>query len=255
MDGKFRFLGLAIAAMLFAWCAEAQESGKLTTISVATPIWEDQTHEDGTGLFFDIIRKVYEPSGIRMKFEIMPWKRCEEMIGANQADVIPAAYKDDPGGVYPKYPLYVDYTTAVFKKSRIKEWKGLQTLKEKNVIWLRGYNFHDVPALKALSLRWSEIDDYAQAWEMLKNDRVDAYLESLIDLERYIRKNKADMSTYQSEVLVAKNAYLKFSKSDKSKKLIEIYDKRIPELIASGELEALFKKWNVKFEPFKPEND
>lgn len=254
MDSKLKILGLAVFAILFAWCVQAQESIKPTTIIVATPMWEDQTHEDGTGLFFDIIRKVYEPSGIKMKFEIVPWKRAEEMVAEDQADVIPAGYKDDPG-VYPKNPLYVDYTTAVFKKSVIKEWKGLQTLKEKNVIWQRGYNFHNVPALKALSLKWSEFDDYAQAWEMLKNDRVDAYLESLIDLERYIRKNKIDMSVYQSEVLVAKNAYLRFSKSDKSKKLIEIYDKKIPELIASGELEAMFKKWNVKFETFKPEND
>jgi polar amino acid transport system substrate-binding protein len=254
MNFHFKMCVLTVAAVLIICAAHAQDVEKLTTINVVTPMWEDQTQEDGTGLFFDVIRKVYEPSGIQLKFEIMPWQRAEEMVAAGQADAVPAAYRDNPG-VYPKYPLYVDYTTAVFKKSHIKEWKGPQTLKEKNVIWIRGYNFQDIPALIPLAMKWSEIDDYEQAWGMLENDRIDAYLESLIDLERYIRNNQIDMSQYQMEILVAKNAYIKFSNSNKSKKLIEIYDKRIPELMASGELKTMFEKWKVKFEPFKPEND
>lgn len=243
------FILLIIANQL-----QAQETGQPTSILVVTPMWEDQTHEDGTGLFFDIIRKVYEPFGIQMKYQIVPWKRAEDMINSNKADIIPAAYKDNPG-LYPKYPLYIDYTTAVFKKSRFPEWKGLETLKDKTAIWLRGYAFNDVPEIKALHLKWSEIDEYSQAWIMLNNDRADVYIESMIDLERYIRTNRIDMTPYQMKVLVSKNAYLKFSNTEKSKRLVELYDKRIPELIGSGELEALFKKWNVKFEPFTPDKD
>lgn len=44
-----------------------EDTDKITDIHIATPLWEGQTNKDGTGLFFDIVRSVYEPAGLTMK--------------------------------------------------------------------------------------------------------------------------------------------------------------------------------------------
>jgi hypothetical protein len=70
-------------ALLFA-----QELDKNKTIFIVTPEWDGQTNKDGTGLFFDIVRSVYEPEGIKMKFEIVPWKRAELMVISDKAALL-----------------------------------------------------------------------------------------------------------------------------------------------------------------------
>ena len=62
--------------------------GEIKTIHIVTPAWPDQTNEDGNGLFFDIVRSIYEPAGIKMKYEIVPWKRAELMLNSNRADAM-----------------------------------------------------------------------------------------------------------------------------------------------------------------------
>ena len=228
---------------------------KITTIHIVTPSWVNQTHKDGTGLFFDIIRKVYEPVGIKMKFTIVPWKRAKMMIETNQADARLAVVRTGKEQVMPEYPLYVDYTVAIFKKDTIRDWKGIETLNGKNAVWMRGYDFHKIHPLSDIQLEWSEINSWEQAWEMLEHDRVDVYIDALIDIAPYIKHHHIDMTPYRLETLYSRNAYMNFSESKRSKKLMEIYDKRIIELLHSGELKKCFEKWGVKFAPFKPEKE
>jgi ABC-type amino acid transport substrate-binding protein len=92
---------------------------------------------------------------------------------------------------------------------------------------------------------------------MLENNRAEVYIETLVDVWEPAKRNGIDMNNYQMETLWTENYYIAFSKSDKSKKLIEIYDKRIPELLQSGELKQLFEKWKYEFLPdiWKPKRD
>ena len=224
------------------------EIGKITEIRIVTPAWPDQTNEDGTGLFFDIVRSVYEPVGIKMTYEIFPWKRAEAMIASAEADAMLSALKRKDR-LTPEYPLWVEYTAVVFRKDKIKEWNGLKTLDNKRTVWLRGYDFHTISYLKSVKLDWAEIDEYESGWKMLEKGRTDFYIDALADIEQYIRKNKPDMNVYQVETVWGENAYMSFSKTEKSKKLIEIYDRKIIEMFKSGELKKIFEKWNVIFSP------
>jgi len=228
--------------------AFGNEAAKITEIRIVTPSWPDQTNEDGTGLFFDIVRSVYEPAGIKMTYKIFPWKRAEAMIASDEADAMLSALKRKDR-LTPEYPLWVEYTAVVFRKDKVKEWKGLKILDNKRSVWLRGYDFHTTSYLKSVKLDWEEIDAYESAWKMLEKGRTDFYIDALADIEQYIKKNKPDMNVYQVETIWGENAYMSFSKSEKSKKLIEIYDKRIIELFKSGELKKIFEKWNVIFPP------
>ncbi|WP_166405087.1 substrate-binding periplasmic protein [Desulfonema ishimotonii] len=224
-------------------------SEEITSIKIVTPAWESQTNEDGTGLLFDIVRNVYEPVGIKMEYEIVPWKRAEVMLAAKRADAMLSARKRKDR-LTPEYPMWMEYTAAVFRKDNVTDWNGVKTLEGKKSIWLRGYDFHTDDKLKRLNLRWYEVDSYAQGWAMLnKKGRADFFLDALVDMSQYIRKNRINMSQYQIEALWGEPSYMSFAKTEKSDRLIKIYDERIVKLFKSGELKKLFDKWEIKYSP------
>ncbi|MEZ4527925.1 MAG: transporter substrate-binding domain-containing protein [Desulfobacterales bacterium] len=244
-QGMLLLLTLCIGAGAYA-----QEAAETETIDIATPVWEGQTNEDGTGLFFDIIRAVYEPAGIKMQFQIMPWKRAVQEMLSGKADAVLDMYSEDiaENMIAPSYPLLTEFTVAVFKKERIKEWKGIQSLSGLDLIWIRGYNYQNSRHLKGIKFNWSEIDEYDTAWRMLAKNRTDAYLDAYTDATAYIKENKVDMNLYTMETIGGDKGYMVCGKSPKSEEFVKIYDKRILELLASGELEKIFAKWNYPFQ-------
>jgi len=245
MQGILLLLILCIAAG-----ACAQEAEKIESIQIATPAWEGQTNADGTGLFFDIIRAVYEPGGIKVKFEIMPWKRAVQEMLSGRADAVLDMYREDIAEdmIAPNYPLLTEFTVAVFRKERIKEWKGAESLSGLDVIWIRGYNYHNSRHLRGIKFNWSEIDDYDTAWRMLSKNRADAYLEAYTDAKSYIKGNNVDMNLYRMETIGGDKGYMVCRKSRKAENLIRIYEIRIIELLSSGELKKIFDKWNYPFQ-------
>ena len=221
----------------------------ISAIRIVTPSWNTLTNEDGTGLYFDLMRKVFEPAGIKMKYEIVPWKRAKDMIQAGVADALLAAYltKDDPNFIYPEHPMDVDYTVAVFKKGEMT-WDGRKSLEGKTAVWKRGYNYQNYLDVK---MDWSEIDSTDQGFNMVEKDRVDAYLDIKPTIDGYMKEHPDETSQLQVETAFTINTYPRFGNNSRSRKLIDIYDKRMAELKDSGELAEVFKKWGMDLPPWK----
>jgi polar amino acid transport system substrate-binding protein len=248
------FLQIGIFLLVMIWYAvfaSGQEDQKITTIHIATPAWEGYTNADGTGLWFEIVRAVYEPVGIHMSYEIMPWKRAMDQVMSGKADAMLGEY-DNKDLVMPRYPLDVERTGVVFKKDTISTWTGVTSLAGKTVVWLRGYNYNEASELAGIKCTWYEVDRSDQAWRMLEKGRVAFYLDDRNDIKTYIETHPLDMTPYQVETAWVTNTYVAFGKSKRAEQLIAIYDQRIPELLVSGELQKLFETWKVEFPPFKP---
>lgn len=244
----WNIFALAIFFPVFSMASE-----NLEAIHIATPEWEDTTNQDGTGVYFDIIRSVYEPSGIQLKFEIVPWNRAISMVKNHQADALPGGYfvgdREDVDDLFPRHPIDTEIASAVYKKDKIKDWQGPESLSGKKVLWLRGYNYDKYLNVK---VDFDEIDERVQAWKLLDAGRYDFYMDALYDIESYVGQNQVDVEKYGIEPVIYNNLYLRFANTPKSKKLIEIYDQRIPELVESGEMEKIFQKWGLDMIPFAP---
>ncbi len=240
---------LGFIAFLVLFIAVSAFGEDIKTINIVTPSWKAQTNKDGTGLLFDIIRSVYEPVNIKMEYKFVPWARAEKMIQEKKADSMLCASKKEDR-LTPNYPMFVEYICALFKKENIKKWEGLKTLNGKSAIWLRGYAFPADLNMKGVKLKkWDEIDSYQEGWGLIDKGRADFFLDVLVDMEPYIKANKIDMKPYQLEMIWTSNAYMSFAKTEKSKKLIEIYDKQIMKMFKSGELKKLYEKWDIRFSP------
>lgn len=244
---------LAILLTLFLVYGSVSPAYAGEEIRIITPQWEGQTNADGTGLFFEILKAVYGPEGIALRFKFAPWKRCQTAVTAGLEDAMLCEWKDHAKAqrqLTPTYPLYIEQTAAVVKKASDMVWNGVLSLDHKRVVWLRGYNYHTNTRMKGVQLAdWHEVDSYKEAWRHLNSDRFDVYLDALIDIEAYMRAQKIDARRYKTRVLWKDKSYVAFSDTPKSKKLIAIYDGRIRQMLRSGKLAGIYHKWHLAFDP------
>ncbi len=256
-DSQWRlFLSLAavLLGMAVLTCPVRAET-EITEIRIATQVWEDFTNQDGTGLYFDLLRAVYEPAGIELRYQFVPWKRAEVMIRQQEADALLAAFYNPSyeKTLYPRYPMDSEQIYALFEKSAVDQWQKQKSLENQMVAWPRGYNYHRYMAVK---VHFSETDSPKQAWQMLKHGRIAFYLASLEEIEALIADHKIPMEQFEFKAVSEKPLFLRFGKFPRSRKLIRIYDHRIPKLLESGKFKRIFEKYQVAmpgFEPRKPE--
>ena len=243
----------SILLVMFCLAAGPSPARAGDVIHVVTPEWERQTNRDGSGLFFDIVRAVYQPAGIAMTYTFFPWKRCQATVNAKRADAMLCvwqAHARKQNQLIPRFPIFVEKTVAVFKNASRFNWHGIHTLDYKRAVWLRGYDYHKDEAMAEIQLaRWHEVDSHEDAWRQLNLDRFDMYIEAQIDLDNFIREHRIDMNLYEKKVLWRENAYVAFANTERSKHLIRVFDRRIQEIFKSGELARIYRRWNQAFDP------
>lgn len=250
---RMRFMIMWLAATgIFFGMGLFSSIGAEETLRVVTPSWNNQTNEDGTGLFFEIVRAAYARTDVRMTHVIVPWKRAISMVKHGDADAMLCVWKehaDEYGLVVPRYPMFVEHTACVFPAERKGRWRGIESLAHQRIIWLRGYDYHATTHLGEVPMEWSEVDDYDQAWGMLKRDRVDYYIDALIDIDQYVAENHIPLDQYEIRILWGQNAYVAFTDAPSSPPLMDQFDKWIRAIFDSGELKAIYEKWGVRFSP------
>jgi polar amino acid transport system substrate-binding protein len=220
---------------------------RITTIRLITSEWPGYTNKDGTGLYFDVIKAVYEPEGIQIKFELVPWKRAQAMVKKTADAIVGETIMPEEDYLYPQWPIDIEELTVMFKKGKAAEWKGEASLENKTVSWIRGYDFQ---TFLNVNMTIREIDDLRSGLLMLENDRIDFlvdYIDGIEEEAQNIQKTlnpKFDLAQYQMESLrVGEKVYVAFVNSERGKKLVEIFDRRMAQLYESGVLDTMYKNF------------
>lgn len=229
--------------------AHGSEDRKPDSIKIATPVWKGWTNEDGTGLYLELLKLVYEPVGVDVRYEFVPWARAVSYIDSKKNDAMLGSY-NTVDAYFPNYPIDTEYTAIVYKKGLPIEWLGEETLRNKSIVWVRGYNYHKYLNVK---VRYIEVNKSEQGWLMLKADRVEFFMNSLTAINKYLKQNDIDRDNFNIETVLTKNLYLRFAKTEKSKQLIQIFDQRMNELTKLGILKELYAKWDSPYPNIKPQ--
>ena len=132
--------------------------------------------------------------------------------------------------------MWLDTSAVVFKKKRFR-WIGIESIENKTVGWIRAYNYQ---SHLSTSVNIQELNYSHQGWKMLALDRLDFYMDSITELNSYTKNEIPNIHEYSIEPVLHKKMYMRFSKSKRSKLLIELFDKRIMELFASKKLMELY---------------
>ncbi len=244
---------LIIVIILFSFPSYATE----LSIHFVCAEWEGYTNEDGTGVYWEIVKAVYEPLGYKIHTNVFPWKRAEYMVETKKTDALVGDYyypnKDGKERLYPVWHISIEEPlVAIFIKGDHKI-KDFNSLKNKSIVWLRGYDFDSI-YLKDIPHTMLETDSIKKGLKLISLDCCDVFLDYISNIENAAKKININPAFFETVVVKKGNKlFLNFLNTEKSKEFIKIYDKRIPELLKSGELEEIFKKYNLTIQKFGPD--
>ena len=207
-------------------------------IHLVSDTWEGATNKDGSGLFFELARIVYEDVGIKLDYKIVPYSRSIYMVKNEEADAwVGSFYAEENFPLYPQWHIDNNRVSIVFKKNTVKGWDGETSIIGKNVVMRRDYDYDryiDAQFIKA------EVDKIKQAFGMLENGRVEFYIEAQMELNSWISANKLNMEDYKIEHFLDLKVYIAFANNDRGKYFKELWDRRMEKIYNTDSVKKLY---------------
>lgn len=245
---RFCIVFLAVISS-WTWAAPEKtaqfERQHIKSMSVVAPEWEGYTNADGTGLYWDIFRAIYEPEGIKVNPKTVPWNRAMKMVSKYRTyNAIVGEYRNtDEQVIFPIYPIDVEYMSVLSKKQNGANWGGLKSLSGRTVGWIKDY---DVIHESKRDFTLKEFRNIEQGIRLLEAGTIDFLIDDWDEIAAAMQEYKMSTTEYSvNEMPEGKDLFAAFSIDNLSRELIVIYNERIPELAESGELAKIYEKWDT----------
>ncbi|MBA1221341.1 amino acid ABC transporter substrate-binding protein [Pseudomonas fulva] len=237
---KGMLLALLMAAAPWAAAGDSQP-GQIRLVSEE---WADYTNADGTGVAWDVMRKVFQPAGIEVMPQSAPYSRAIGLVKRGEADAWVGSYKDESeDNLYPRWHFDVDHIYALGLAS--KPAPTLATIGDYRLAWVRGYAYGKyLPRVR----EYREIQRREGILPMLEHDRVDFYVDAMTEVD-YVIGQSSQPDRFRRTHVVELPMYLAFARSQRGEALRDVFDKRMAELVRSGELKPIFERWKQPY-PF-----
>lgn len=228
-----------------AWAASP--TAQPTHMRVVSEEWIDYTNKDGTGLAWDILRKVFEPAGVTLQIRSEPYTRAIGLVQKAEAEAWVGSYdREVDNNLYPRWHFDIDHIYALSLTS--KPVPQLETLGQYRLTWVRGYEFQRyLPNIK----RFYEVQRRSSILSMLQHGRADYYIDAHTEVE-YVLSLSQKPSEYRRTHLIELPLYLAFADTPQGRALLVLFDQRMDSLVPSGELREIFERWQQPY-PFDGE--
>lgn len=118
MQGCRWLLLVLLLAGGVTWAAEPLPKKPLHA-RLASEVWLDYTNADGTGLAWELLRKVFEPVGVKVKTASVPYSRAIGLVKRGEADAWVGSYHEESAdNIYPRWHFDQDHIYALGLASR-----------------------------------------------------------------------------------------------------------------------------------------
>ncbi|WP_409278576.1 substrate-binding periplasmic protein [Pseudomonas defluvii] len=243
MQGCRWLLLVLLLAGGVTWAAEPLPTKPLQA-RLASEVWLDYTNADGTGLAWELLRKVFEPVGVKVKTLSVPYSRAIGLVKRGEADAWVGSYHEESAdNIYPRWHIDQDHIYALGLASRPVPTQ--ETLGQFQLAWVRGYDFNSyLPYVD----RYREVQRREGILPMLEYGRVDFYIDALTEVD-YVLSQAQNPAAFRRTHLAELPLYLAFAKTPEGRALKEIFDQRMDELVPSGQLREIFTRWKQPY-PF-----
>jgi len=244
---------LYILFICFSFVSQSLGQDK-AIVKVVGESWDGYTNQDGTGLYFDIIKKVFKNSKYKLSIKTMPWKRASLFVERKRADILVGSYfSDNEKLIFPKRHLAIEEAVVAFyKKTKLSKFnnKKINSFIGKRIAWIRGYGFEDSILKDVHDYKMIEVTELKQALKMLDADRIDIILDYKSTIKKLAKKMGFVIYPWMSfdEVKAGKKLYLAFTNTKRSLELIAYYEKRMNVLVKTQDLKNICKKWGISIE-------
>ncbi len=231
--------------ILFSSLLSAQEKKE---IIVTTESCKGAANRDGSGLYWDIMKMVYEPLGYSITKKFNTYNKSALMLELNKADVHLGSYIDsNEFALYPKYYFDQDIVVAIFRNDSVEEWKGKKSLQDLKVGWLRG---HDYDKYLSVYVKAKELSTVENGLKLLGNEHLDAFLDDRDNLKNYLSHSKLNNKEFTKKTIMQLKLYPAFAKTSQGEKLRKIWDKQMESLIETEEFKQLYFNSEYALSPY-----
>ncbi|HEK1687208.1 TPA: transporter substrate-binding domain-containing protein [Pseudomonas putida] len=233
---------LALILVFLPWSAGAAELPK--QVRLVSEEWIDYTNADGSGVAWDVLRKVFEPAGVKVVASSAPYSRAVGLVKRGEADAWVGSYKEEnEDNLYPRWHFDMDHIYALGLAS--KPVPALNSVGDYRLAWVRGYDYQNyLPNVK----NFREIQRREGILPMLEHDRVDFYIDAETEVD-YVLHQASKPQDFRRTHIAELPLYLAFTHSDQGKALRDLFDQRMEKLVRSGELRSIFERWKQPY-PF-----
>ena len=237
------------------WQAPVTIAGSnMKEITIVSDEREDLTNDNGSGFYWDLMRAIFEPAGVRVITKIRPAKRAVSEVKSQLSDAMLGAIRGDVDGVlYPQWYYSADYVSVIYKYDKFSNWHGQDTFANKAVSWVRGYDFDKYLYVPVEPV---QVTNRIQGLKLINIGRIDFFFDNLFDLRKAIltssnelKKHNFIANDYHIENILEHKQYLAFSNTQKGAYMRALFDDRFAKMLFSGELKTLFDKWHYPY-PF-----
>lgn len=213
-------------------------------IHLASEQWTDYTSADGSGLAWDVLRKVFEPAGITVQTHSVPYTRSIGLAQRAEVDAWVGAYHNEVEGLlYPRSPYDSDHIYALGLASNPSP--TLETLGSYRLAWVRGYKYDQY----LLNLHhFDQLQRRDGVLTMLLHGRVDFYIDALPELKELLSRAEQP-KRFKLTHITELPLFLGFADNDRGRRLMALFDRRMVVLKKNGELKPVFARWNQPY-PF-----
>lgn len=213
-------------------------------IHLVSERWPSFTEDDGSGVAWEVLRLVFEPAGVRVNMQTVPYSRSVGLVRRGEADAWVGAYAREVEDVhYPRWHFDRDYVSALGLADAPEP--TVEVLGNAKLVWIRGYRYERyLPGVT----RFQEIQKRDTVLPMIDARRADYFIDARVDVDMMLEQTK-ERRRYRVTNLLRLPLYLGFARTPAAMALADIYDERMTQLVGSGALRPVYERWNWEY-PF-----
>ncbi len=208
---------------------------------------------DRPGYVVELARLIFEPAGVKVDYQLMPWK--DALAAARKAEVdavIGANPTEAEGLLLPKQSAGMPRVALFVKKDNPWKYENLQSLNSVRLGVIAGYSYWDSFDAFLKSNRSGKVvyfqgetpltDGIAQ----LNKGKIDVMAETLAVFIWTVRSEGGSPADYRVAYLQAGEAiYMAFAKTAAGERYARIFDEGLVRLRKSGELATILKRYGL----------
>ena len=239
--------------MVFAMLVRVRPGGRTgrtapSVIHLASEDWEDYTAADGHGLGWDVLRKVFEPAGVKLDIRTEPYMRSHGAGRSVGSRRLVGSYRDES-------ERRAVSALELRYRSHLCPGPGQQPGRRPRKPWAN----IDWPGSAATITRITcptsaainEVKRRTGILSMLTHNRADFYIDALTEVEYCHQARQGSVAVPRTHIWLSCRCISCFAKTPKARALMALFDQRMEQLVKSGELKPIFERWKQPY-PFDP---
>jgi polar amino acid transport system substrate-binding protein len=245
-----RLLTLALLWSALAAPLQAQARELLAVGAQFERVFEYQESGEYGGLGAELLRLMAARTGHTVRFRMVPWARAQAMLVQGQADILIGPYKTPEriaSMAFSDKPFYQDQMVFYTRQDASFGWDGdYAVLKNRRVVLLNGWAYGADWERVRPGLQVSVANNVENGLKMLVHNHVDVFVSNRRNTDPVIaRLGYGRQVKPLPKIIEIQNGYFAFPRSPTFDKLRLQFDQEFNNLIETGELKRLGKRYDV----------